>query len=212
MALTRWSVASFLLRISGGQWIVSKILDLSDAGHISVAEARCLSRLVAHAPAFRPIVEIGTLFGTSTRALAVGKPRETPLLSIDNYSWNPLFLGVRAHKRYTQCRWADLSEDYHVDFVDMDRLEFYAGYSGLSPFLFFADAIHTYQATREDLRWAIDAGADLICSHDYDSQNWPGVVRAVDEIGEVTLLIDSLAVQARTPLGHEVIQRIKNEV
>ena len=64
---------------------------------------------------------IGTLFGMSTRALFIGKPKVTPLISVDNYSWNPLMLSRAAHRRQTFRSWTQLEEAHHVELLNMDR-------------------------------------------------------------------------------------------
>ena len=167
--------------------------------------------LAMRAPDSRPIIELGTLFGVSTKALFYAKPRPTPLISVDNYSWNPLLLSRSAHRRQTTRKWAQLQGDYHVELRDMDREAFYASYEGPPPFLVFLDAIHTYEATRTDLQWALKVKSDIICTHDYQS-GWPGVIRAVDEVGSVTLLVDHLAIQGLTPLGQTVVESIRDEL
>lgn len=200
-----------ILQVCGWNWLISKILNRADEGHVDLAEARCLSLLAMRAPDSRPIIEIGTLFGVSTRVLFCAKPRPTPLISVDNYSWNPLLLSRAAHRRQTTRRWTQLQVDYQVELRDMEREEFYAGYEGPAPFLVFLDAIHTYEATRTDLQWALKVKSDIICSHDYRSE-WPGVVRAVDEVGPVSLLVDHLAIQGFTPLGQTVIESVRGKL
>lgn len=211
MKISRSSLIRPILRVCGWNWLVSSILTRADEGHITLAEARCLSALVTRAPDSRPVIEIGTLFGVSTRALFVAKPKATRLISIDNYSWNPLLLSRTAHRRQTIRGWTQLEEGHHVELLDLDREEFFAAYSGPAPFLVFLDAIHTYDATRTDLDWAVKVGADIVCSHDYRSE-WPGVIRAVDEVGPVSLLVGHLAVQALTPLGQEVVESVGPEL
>ncbi|MGH7463320.1 MAG: hypothetical protein ACREMA_20115, partial [Longimicrobiales bacterium] len=57
-----------IARLPGYRSIVQRVL--SRPSEISLAEARFLGELIQRAPAGRPIIEIGTLFGASTRVLA----------------------------------------------------------------------------------------------------------------------------------------------
>src|SRR5688572_9170076 len=74
-------------RIPGYRNIVERVL--SRPSEISVSEARFLGELVRRAARGQPIIEIGTLFGSSTRLLILFKPVETPLITVDSFRWNP---------------------------------------------------------------------------------------------------------------------------
>ena len=49
-----------------------------------------------------PIIEIGTLFGRSTLVIAANKALERKLITVDNYSWNPIGLDADTHYRITK--------------------------------------------------------------------------------------------------------------
>src|SRR5258705_314674 len=74
------------------------------------------------------------------------------------------------------------------------KFEFYRCYRGGQPGLFFCDADHDYEPTLHDLTWARTIGAKIICGHDYDPVRFPGVVRAVKELGGPSELVGSLFV------------------
>lgn len=163
-------------------------------GQISIDEARFLGELVRRADRHRPIIEIGTLFGYSTRVIAMNKPWDQLLITVDNYSWNPLGLSPDAHTLATRLALQDAIVSQHTRVLAMNKDEFYATYSGPQPALFFCDADHSYEATRADLEWARRVGADIICGDDYDGTLYPGVTRAVDELGGPKALVDGLFV------------------
>jgi predicted O-methyltransferase YrrM len=152
-------------------------------GHVTIEEARFLAELAQASAPHRPIVEIGTLFGFSTLVLARAKHPGQRLITVDNYCWNPLGLSPEAHARATASVLQDAVKTQNVEVVRADKDDFYRNYDGPPPALFFCDADHEYEPTLCDLRWARDAGADLICGHDYHPARHPGVVRAVTDLG-----------------------------
>jgi predicted O-methyltransferase YrrM len=163
---------------------------LSDLGQLSVAEARRLGELVATTDPARPIIEIGTLYGWSTMAICLFRPHGQRVVSVDNYSWNPLGFDPDTHQAVARSRLAALAD---VELVRADKTEFYATYTGPAPALVFADADHSYAETLADLRWARSVGAGIIAGHDYGPR-FPGVVRAVDEMGGPAELVETLFV------------------
>ena len=152
-------------------------------GHITIEEARFLADLAQASAPDRPIVEIGTLFGFSTLVLARAKHPGQRLITVDNYCWNPLGLPPDAHARATAAVLQDAVKTQNVEVVRADKDDFYRAYAGSPPALFFCDADHAYEPTLRDLRWARDAGADIICGHDHHPLRHPGVVRAVSDLG-----------------------------
>ena len=164
---------------------------LSSAGQIGLIEARFLGELVRNASADGPIIEVGTLFGESTRFIAVFKEKSQILITVDNYCWNPLGISSEAHFEVTSARLREAKEALNVQQVRIDKGEFYRTYSGAKPALVFLDAGHGYESTRDDIAWARGAGARVICGHDY-TEDWPGVVRAVKEAGGPSRLVGSV--------------------
>jgi hypothetical protein len=161
-------------------------------GETSLAEARFLGELLSGGDPSRPIIEIGTLFGWATKTMAMFKPVAQKLITVDNYSWNPLALPAFMHERITRQILAEASGMLNVRVVTMDKAEFYRHYQGPAPSLVYFDAIHTFEETKNDIQWAKEVSADIICGHDYDPQSMPGVVRAVQEFGGPSRMEKSL--------------------
>ena len=178
-------------RLPGYRALVQRVL--LGRSEISVAEARFLGELVQRAPADRPIIEIGTLFGSSTRILALFKAAETPLITVDSFRWNPYGLTREQHARITRHALRELMQRDNVELVERDKQIFYAAYKGAPPGLVFLDAHHSYESTLADIRWAQSVGAALICGHDYRPA-FPGVMRAVAESGGAAEVRDSMFV------------------
>lgn len=162
-------------------------------GQISLGEARALGSLVSGLGEPGPIVEIGTLFGWSTRVMVLFKEPERELLTVDSYVWNPLSLPAQRHERATGEALDEAVQRYGVRRINQDKAAFYGSYAGPAPALVFLDAIHSYEETRKDIEWARRVQARTICLHDYSPKH-PGVVQAVDEAGGPRQLFESLAV------------------
>ena len=156
---------------------------LGNLGQLSLEESRLLGELVRESDSSRPIVEIGTLFGFSTTILTLFKERSQRVITVDNYSWNPLGISPEAHQQITANRLAEAVREHNVQIVRMNKDDFYRSYDGPPPALFFCDADHSYDATKADLLWARSIGASLICGDDYDHPYQRGAARAVDEFG-----------------------------
>lgn len=180
-----------LFRLPGYRAVVRRVL--SRPGEVSLEESRFLGELVRRAPADRPIVEIGTLFGTSTRILALFKARETPLITVDSFRWNPHGLPRPLHARITREVLADAIEHHNVRLMEMAKGEFYRTYDGPPPGLVFLDANHGYESTKEDILWAQSAGAAIVCGHDHRDK-FPGVKRAVEECGGAEQIVGTVFV------------------
>jgi hypothetical protein len=148
-------------------------------GEISLQEARFLGELIRCLKAGGPIIEIGTHFGFSTQVICLYKGIDRQLITVDNYSWNSLGLSPDNHFLVTKKQFC------------MDKNEFYTSYTADSPSLVFLDAIHTYEETKKDISWAKSVGAEVICGHDY-SEECPGVVKAVQELGGYGRLVNTL--------------------
>jgi predicted O-methyltransferase YrrM len=161
-------------------------------GQISLAEARFLGGLVAGLAGPGPVVEIGTLFGFSTRVMVCAKAADRELITVDNYSWNPFGLPGAVHRQITAEALAEGVESFHVRLVRMDKKEFFRTYDGPAPALVFLDADHSYAATKEDIAWARGVHAGTVCGHDYHKGLHPDVVKAVDEYGGPKQLVGTL--------------------
>jgi predicted O-methyltransferase YrrM len=180
--------------LTGYEYIVKKFVDRYQKGQISVKEARFLQSLVRKAPPDRPIIEIGTLFGTSTKAMAVAKQEDTVLITVDNYSWNPFHISPDLHFEITRSTLNNIKEDLNIQQVRSSKDDFYRTYNGKQPGLVFFDAMHTFQDTKKDIEWAQSVNADIISGHDYDEEEWPGVAKAVRHCGGAAKIVDSIYV------------------
>jgi predicted O-methyltransferase YrrM len=152
-------------------------------GTIFPEEQPLLRRLVEASNSLPgPIVEIGTLFGSTTTLLALWKSADKKIITVDNYSWNPWQLSPVVHRNLTAQVLGYLAAKGEVELVCQDKLAFYETYRGEPPAIVFLDADHSYEATKADIQWAKRVGAAIICGHDYAS-HCPGVGRAVEEEG-----------------------------
>lgn len=171
------------------------IKGISAPGHISVEEARFLGELVRSTAPSEAIIEIGTLFGFSTMVMTLAKAPHQPLITVDNYSWNPLGMTSAAHRIATSSILKEAETKWNVRVVAADKEEFFRSFDpSVQVGLFFCDADHRYEATKSDLLWAKKIGAKVICGHDYDHERHAGVARAVDELGGPSKLAGSLFV------------------
>lgn len=162
-------------------------------GELSIEEARLLSDLVRASDPTRPIVEIGTLFGYSTLVMTIAKAHQQRIISVDNYSWNPLGISPEAHFRTTTNRLRSATATENVTLLRMSASDFYRTYDGPAPSLFFCDADHSYEPTKADLTWARSVDTTVVCGDDYEPR-FDGVVRAVDEMGGPSQLVGGLFV------------------
>jgi len=159
-----------------------RVQAVATEGQLSIVEAGFLAELVRRSDPARPIIEIGTLFGYSTRVIAAAKARDQQLITVDNYSWNPLGLSADAHRLATRKVLKEAIETLNTTIVDAPAKDFYRQYSGPAPALFFCDADHSYEAVKADLLWARAVNATIICGDDYEPRH-QGVTKAVDELG-----------------------------
>ena len=188
----RRAVARAFRRAAGVDGWVEQALVLP-VGQVTLTEARFLGDLVRSLSEPGPIIEIGTLFGWSTKVMALYKDSGRELISVDGYCWNPLGLSSENHCDVTARILSEAVRDHNVRLVRADKAAFYASYAGPPAALVFLDADHSYEQTAADIAWARRADAGVVCLHDYRPE-FPGVVRAVDEAGGPRNLVDSLVV------------------
>lgn len=159
------------------------LLPYATRSSTNLEEARFLAELTREASGDRPIVEIGVLFGFSTRVILLNKSPLQPLIAVDLFNYNPANLSPDQHYKVLSLGLHSFAgDDSGLEIVRADKNEFYSSYRGMPPALVFLDADHSYEETLKDIRWAQSAGAMIICGHDYGPR-WPGVAQAVDEAG-----------------------------
>ena len=126
-----------------------------------------------------PIVEFGTLFGLTTRLIAENGNGQ-PVITVDNFCWNPFGLTPALHESFTRRVLVGELASKRVSLYMGDSASFRATYTGEVPALVFLDADHSYEAVRDEIAWAKGLGVPLISGHDYKNLRF-GVTRAVDE-------------------------------
>jgi hypothetical protein len=157
--------------------------DPAKDGSLASDEYEFLRRLVEKANALPgPIVEIGTLFGRTTSKIAVWKTAAKKIVTIDNYAWNPWHLTPEMHYQLTSLVLQYLVDTGQVVQVRADKDEWLSQHCEQPPALVFCDADHSYEATAMDIKLSLQAGAKIVCGHDYSGEH-PGVIRAVNEYG-----------------------------
>ena len=205
------SIIGKVIRIIGiygklrNHFIDSLLVPFATKGQIGIREARFLGEITRKLNTSRPIIEIGTLFGRSTRIIAENMRKKQELLTVDMFCWNPCGMTKEEHEYITKISLADTIEKLNVKIVVVDKKKFYEEYKGANPEMVFLDADHSYEATKEDIDWALSVGADVICGHDY-SDNLPGVVKAVNESGGIEKLVDTLWVLNRNKFEAKIIE------
>lgn len=128
-----------------------------------------------------PIIEFGTLFGTTTLLIAGVKSLNQRLITLDNFSWNPFMMPSKDHERFTRRCLRYVIDNSSVELVNNDIDLFKFNWNSGAPALVFLDADHRYEAVKSDIEWSVEIGAKVICGHDFGTE-WPGVERAVREI------------------------------
>jgi predicted O-methyltransferase YrrM len=161
-------------------------------GSLAPGEYEFLQKLVRRANALPgPLLEIGTLFGRTTGKMALWKDPQKKIYTIDNYAWNPWRLTPQMHYQLTSLVLQYLVDAGHVVQVRADKDEWLSQYHAAPPALVFCDADHSYEATRRDIRLSLQAGAQMVCGHDYSPEH-PGVIQAVHECGGTETLVGTL--------------------
>ena len=127
-----------------------------------------------------PIVEIGTLFGFTTQHIANWKTIEKKLITVDDFTWNPIGFDNETHRAFTNRILYYLFEQANTELYENSNSEFYRHYDGETPSMVFIDASHRYDDVIVDIRWANNNKIPIISGHDY-SEDFPGVTRAVNE-------------------------------
>jgi hypothetical protein len=150
-------------------------------GAVQPEELLFLEELVRRAHDFNgPLIEVGTLFGFTTQMIATWKDPQKELITIDDFSWNPVGMLPLAHRDFTRRCLYYLTQKCHTTLFEGLSTEFFATYKGSAPAMIFIDASHIYEHVLADINWAKQAGVPIIAGHDY-SRFWPGVRRAVEE-------------------------------
>ncbi len=172
-------------------FVDTMILPFATSSQISVREAKFLGQLTKNLTEPGPIIEIGTLFGRSTFTICINKNTDRYLPTVDNCSWNPCELTHNQHSLLIHEILREGCQTENVDIQTLDKNDFYKKYKGPQPALVFLDSDQSYHETLKDIKWAQSVKSKVICGHDY-TEDFPGVIRAVQECGGVRELTDTL--------------------
>ncbi len=151
------------------------------SGSVMPDELPFLKELVEQSSRYSgPIVEIGTLFGFTTQHIAQYKQPAQELITVDDFSWNPVGFSPEAHRDFCFRSLYYLTQCANTTIYDGAGGNFYSSYTGEVPSMVFIDADHSYAGVRADIDWAVEQGVPIISGHDY-SDVFPGVKKAVNE-------------------------------
>ena len=150
-------------------------------GGLTDEEDRRVAELVHAAKDWAgPIIEFGTLFGLTTRLIVAEATEGQPVITVDNFCWNPFGLPPSQHEAFTRrILRGELSAGRASLYVG-DSATFRRTYRAEVPALVFLDADHSYEAVKDEINWAKTLGVPVIAGHDYRNARF-GVTRAVDE-------------------------------
>lgn len=139
-----------------------------------------IAGLVSWLPTSGTLVEFGTLFGLTAKAVAAAKPN-LKIVAVDNFSWNPFGLTPELHEAFTRRILSREIAEGRVQVENVSSKEF-RRMCATPPDAVFLDALHQYEPVRDEIAWAKEVGVRCVCGHDYGNPN-PifGVTRAVDE-------------------------------
>lgn len=165
---------------------------LSIQGWMSEKE---LTWLASKAQKCKVIIEVGSFKGRSARALADNLPEDGVLHCVD--PWNGNYPGVLPPintfvfpEFYANLRDHIISGKVipHREFFDC--FDFGRGRADMV----FIDGDHSYDGVKADILHAfkmVRVGGYL-CGHDYSPENWPGTVKAVNELVKVQRVEDTI--------------------
>lgn len=148
----------------------------------TLAEMRRLVQSVAHLDG--DIVEFGVWEGRSTLILGAAAHPET-VHAVDHWGGSPtLPIDVYAPGRDVKATfYENLAElgDGNIVVHEMSTAEFMATPRPVK--FLHIDADHAYEVVVDEIRWGLAnlVPGGVICGDDY-SGNWPGVVRAVEQV------------------------------
>ncbi len=144
------------------------------------------------------IVEFGSWKGRSTLALC--ESTKGVVFAVDHFQGSAAELATHHAELSTREGQAQVKKEFlfNLDLhIRNGRLFLLQGRTGdadevLGPILahrkadmVFIDADHAEEAVLDDFRcgWSLLRPGGILCGHDYDDPNWPGVTKAVDRLG-----------------------------
>ena len=129
------------------------------------------------------IIEIGTYYGRSARAMADNMPKDALLYCIDPYSGRAYYESNVTGAMYSGNYIFQQAQKNLAEFGG--RVTFHRGTTQdfpyhIKPDFIFIDGDHTHEAVLKDIEFALAMKPRVIAGHDY-IHNWAGVVTAVNE-------------------------------
>src|SRR5215467_1503928 len=144
-----------------------------------------LTWLASMANKHQYIVEFGVLYGRSCRALADNLPVNGKVWAVDPWAGdyyseegNPIGITTYVMPHFIH----NLSDKIREGKVEPVREFSYRFSLPHKVDMVFIDGDHRYETVVKDIKKALELVKDggLICDHDYNHPNWPGVKNAVD--------------------------------
>jgi len=142
-----------------------------------------LNWLFLTAKKMNSVVEIGSWKGRSTHALLSGC--KGTVYAVDHFKW------VKGEQicSYEKALQENIFQEFlknvghfeNLKVYKMDSLQVARKFKDKSVDMVFIDADHSYEAVKADIEAWLPKVKKLICGHDYEPKNWPGVKQAVDE-------------------------------
>ena len=105
-----------------------------------------------------PIIEFGTLFGTTTLLIAGIKGLNQKLITLDNFSWNPFMMSSKDHERFARRCLRYVIAHCDVELVNKDISEFKDNWRGGCPALVFWTQIIVMKRSKVILNGQSTAG------------------------------------------------------
>lgn len=131
-----------------------------------VSESRC-----------RTLVEIGTLFGLTAKAIA--HETEAKVIAVDIFCWNPFGLTSAQHEAFARRILSGELKDGKVELVKRDSRQFLQEMKDVD--FVFLDGDHRYESVKAELEILKAKGVRWIAGHDFGNPAF-GVTKAVREI------------------------------
>ena len=153
--------------------------DLSIPGWMEECELRWLS---AQAHEMDSIVEIGCFQGRSTYAFLHNCPGIVHAVD----TWEPMWgNGIQTWPLFYEHLLERLTVEealkLRIHHMRSDQAAIAFDVAGIMADMVFIDADHTYEACKTDIEMWLPRTRKLICGHDLDHPDYPGVRQAVEE-------------------------------
>ncbi len=157
---------SFLIRLNGTVEFGSLTKDETDGIVNWIRELQAQKTNLS-------VLEVGTLFGMTTRELA--NRTTAHILTVDNFSWNPFGLDPLTHEAFTRC----LLRTSKVEIINSDSVEYLSQATDIDAV--FLDGDHRYETVKRELEILKEKGIKYLSGHDWGNESF-GVTAAVQDV------------------------------